>query len=444
MTQRDALVLDAHGAVLRQLLTSELNEWQFHRAVTVDEALAIRDRSDILVGIAVFDPGMQWVSERFSRLLAQADLEWVAIVAPEALKDARLGPFIVHSFHDFHTLPVDPRRLTMTLGHAIGKAARRRAMQENNTRNAGRYGMTGHSAAMQQLYRQLDRVVLADAPVLLSGESGTGKELVARAIHDYSPRNVGPFVAMNCAAIPASLIQSELFGHEKGAFTGASQRKIGNIEASAGGVLFLDEIGDLPLDLQANLLRFLQEMNVVRLGATSHVDVDTRVVAATHVDLQAAVDLGKFRADLLYRLDVIHIHLPPLRARREDIALIAARVFDKYASDHGTSVCGFSDEAIKAMEAHAWPGNVRELINRVRHAMVMSEHRLILPEDLGLAPAHALVPAMTLQQARSHLERDVIERSLRQNHSNVSRSARQLGVSRVTLYRLMNRLNITP
>ncbi|QID16822.1 sigma-54-dependent Fis family transcriptional regulator [Nitrogeniibacter mangrovi] len=444
MSLRDALIYDARGQVLRELAAQGFDDWQFHRAATPAEAVALHERGGCRVGIAVFDQALDPIPDPLARLVAEAEVEWVALASPEALMHPVLGPFIVHTFHDYHTLPLDPPRLRVTLGHAHGKAERRHQMRDASLRSSGRFGMTGRSPAMQRLYRQLDKVVGADAPVLLSGESGTGKELVARAIHDYSARADGPFVAMNCAAIPASLIQSELFGHEKGAFTGALQRKIGNIEASDRGVLFLDEIGDLSLELQANLLRFLQEMNVVRLGATRHVDVDTRVVAATHVDLHSAVAHEQFRADLFYRLDVVHLHLPPLRERVEDIALLAHTIFDKYATQHPTPVRGFSDEAVQAMEAHLWPGNVRELINRVRHAMIMSEHRLILPEDLGLAAPVDTPPVMTLQRARTHLDRDMIERSLRQNHCNVSQSARQLGISRVTLYRLMNRLNINP
>ncbi|KAA3654047.1 MAG: sigma-54-dependent Fis family transcriptional regulator [Proteobacteria bacterium] len=368
--------------------------------------------------------------------------EWIAVVAPQALDDPQLRPCIVQHFHDFHTLPADSTRLLMTLGHAYGKALVHARMHEGSGHET-RFGMVGQSKVMQALYEQLDKVIKVDVPVLLSGESGTGKELVARAIHRYSARAGGPFVAMNCAAVPGNLIQSELFGHEKGAFTGAQRRSIGNIEASTKGVLFLDEIGDLSLDLQTNLLRFLQDMTIVRVGGTEPIAVDTRVVAASHVDLSAAIAAGRFRADLFYRLDVVHLHVPPLRERRDDIRELAKAVFYNNIAMKSPRLAGFSEAAFLAMESYHWPGNVRDLINRVRRAMIMCDGTHIAPADLGLGTRQSPIPrAMTLEGARTEFDREMILRCLRQNDANVSSSARQLGVSRGTLYRLMARLGI--
>jgi DNA-binding NtrC family response regulator len=250
-------------------------------------------------------------------------------------------------------------------------------------------------------------------------------------------------VPVNCGALPVNLVQSELFGHEKGAFTGAHQRRKGSLECAEGGTIFLDEIGDLPLESQASLLRFLQEKRLVRIGSTSPIGVDTRVLAATHVDLAAAVRRRDFREDLYYRLNVLHLQMPPLRERDGDIALHADVVFSTFASQKGPAVKGFSRAALAAMEAHGWPGNVRELINRVQKAMIMCDGRRITPADLGLGARNGEAGSISLERARHHTERDLIATALQRNGHNVAATARQLGVSRVTLYRLMQKLDIS-
>jgi DNA-binding NtrC family response regulator len=244
-------------------------------------------------------------------------------------------------------------------------------------------------------------------------------------------------VPINCGAIQPSLIQSELFGHEKGAFTGATSEKRGLFESANGGSVFLDEIGDLPLALQANLLRFLQEGTIVRVGSSSPRQLDVRVIAATHVDLEKAVATGTFREDLYYRLDVLPLHAQPLRERREDIHLLALHFFRRFSAEKHGPLRGFSRRAIQALEAHSWPGNVRELMNRVRSAMIMAEGKLIVPADLGLAVPLGMEVHNALDDARLLAERRAIHSSLQQTGRNVAGSARQLGVSRMTLYRLM-------
>jgi len=253
-----------------------------------------------------------------------------------------------------------------------------------------------------------------------------------------------PFIAVNCGALPTNLIQSELFGHEKGAFTGAHQRKIGRIESAAGGTLFLDEIGDLALDLQVNLLRFLQEKTIERVGGTEKIHVDVRVIAATHVDLERAVKEGRFREDLYYRLNVLHLNVPSLREREQDIELLARFFFDKFAKEKNRNVKGFRRDTLQAMNDYEWPGNVRELINRIRRAMVMCDNRLITTADLGLERRLSQRRLTTLDEARTRAEKEAIQYSLRFNRNNVSQAARQLGVSRVTLYRLMEKYQIAP
>ncbi|MGZ3181389.1 MAG: sigma-54 interaction domain-containing protein [Telluria sp.] len=295
--------------------------------------------------------------------------------------------------------------------------------------------ITGSSPAVQRLRSQILRVAAVDAPVLIWGESGSGKELAALAIHAASARATGPFVAINCGAIPASLIQSELFGHERGAFTGAARARAGLIESAAGGTIFLDEIADLPREQQANLLRFLQEKTIYRVGAARSLAVDVRVVAASHVNLERAVADGQFREDLYYRVSVLPLEVPPLRARQEDIVPLAEQVLRAHAGDAHAPVRGFAPEALAALLAHPWPGNVRELINRVRRALVLAEGSHLSAADLGLAAPAPAAPGSLRAQA----ERDAIATCLARHGNIVSRAARELGVSRTTMYRLLAR-----
>jgi DNA-binding NtrC family response regulator len=296
--------------------------------------------------------------------------------------------------------------------------------------------MVGTCEAMQQLFITIRKVANTDASVFISGESGTGKELTAVAIHERSPRKKGPFVAINCGAIARDLIQSELFGYERGAFTGANQRKIGRVEAADGGTLFLDEIGDLPLESQVHLLRFLQERKIDRLGGHESVPVDVRVISATHVDIDIAMRDGSFRTDLFHRLCVLRVDEPPLRSRGKDIEILANHVLHKFKSDGKRKIRGFSPSAIDAMYSYAWPGNVREMINRVRRAIVMAENKLITADDLGLGP-FAGIESMTLAVARDLAEKRAIELALLRHRHKLSEAAADLGISRVTLYRMM-------
>jgi len=279
--------------------------------------------------------------------------------------------------------------------------------------------------------------------VLISGESGSGKELAARAIHEASARAAGPFVPVNCGAIQASLIQSELFGYSRGAFTGAARERRGFFEAANHGTLFLDEIGDLPLDLQINLLRFLQEATITPVGSTQSIPVDVRIVAATNVNIGAAIISGAFREDLFYRLNVLPLQVPPLRERKEDIEPLALHFFDKFAHEKNPRLKGFTQRALVLMQAHDWPGNVRELINCVRRAMVMADGRLIKPKDLGLPEDALHQHREDLTETRTRAERGAIFVSLQHTGRNVTQAAKQLGVSRMTLYRLMAKHGIS-
>ena len=369
-------------------------------------------------------------------LRAHSSLEWVGAFAPDILAQPACRDLILDHFFDHHTMPIDGARLALTLGHAHGRAALRSAAHAVEA-PAHDTSIVGDSVAARELVRQILRVAKVDAPVLVSGESGSGKELTAQAIHRRSSRAEGPFVPVNCGAIQATLIQSELFGHAKGAYTGASTEGRGLIEAANGGTIFLDEIGDLSLDLQTNLLRFLQEKTINRVGSTRSIRVDARVIAATHVDLDKAVAAGTFREDLFYRLNVVPLRVPSLRERLPDVGMLAEHFFNQFSAEKGPQLKGFSRRAMLAMSEHNWPGNVRELINRVRRAVVMTEGHLIGPVDLGLEARDESHAWDALEEARTRAERGAISVSLQQAGRNVTEAAKQLGVSRMTLYRLM-------
>jgi len=443
MKTRHVLAVDPQNRLGDQRARIAADSQVLHCAGSVAAAREILHMNHCGVGLVVFDSLAPAYREEIEQLIsATPATEWIAIVTPETIGCKALQAFILNAFHDFHTLPIDPQRLAMSIGHACGRAGLRLALADPDEAS-GRFGIIGTSPVMINFFRQLEKVVDADLPVLIGGESGTGKELVAKAIHGQSSRSKKPFVVVNCAAIPTHLIQAELFGYEKGAFTGATERKIGKIEAANGGLLFFDEIGDLPPDLQGNLLRVLQERTITRLGSTQAIPVDFRLVAATHVDLHEAILAKRFREDLFYRLNVIHLQLPPLRERGGDVGLLAETVLRNFASTTPKCrVVGFTAEALRTINSYHWPGNVRELINRVRRGVIMSEGKLLGSGDMGFEAADLEPPAVTLEAARASFERDIVETGLRANSNNVSRTARQLGISRVTLYRVMNKLNI--
>ncbi len=412
-------------------------DWEVHVALSLSVAKRLIDEYRFLVGfILMARPDAAVCDDIDGFLQNHSNMEWVGGFESVAMELPECRDLIFERMFDHVTLPVDAQRLASTLGHAYGRAALQHGAAGGEVALSDS-SIVGQTPAVTRLLRQVSRIARVDAPALICGESGSGKELVAHAIHSSSPRASGPFVVVNCGAIPAALIQSELFGHEKGSFTGADRQRRGLIETANGGTLFLDEIGDLPLDMQTNLLRFLQESTIDRVGSTKGIRVDVRVIAATNVDLEAAVASGAFRKDLFYRLNVLPLSVPPLRERGEDIKLLAQHFFQKYASDRGCRLKGFSRRALIAMAAHEWPGNVRELINRIRRAMVLAEGRLITPADLGLEHFDSSLIRVPLDEARMNAERHAISKSLQSAGKNVSFAAKQLRVSRMTLYRLM-------
>ncbi len=295
----------------------------------------------------------------------------------------------------------------------------------------------GATPKMRDIFTALAQVAKTDATVLIQGESGTGKELAARAIHTRSARRQGPFVAINCGAIPETLLESELFGAERGAYTGAHAQRKGKLELAQGGTLFLDEIGEMSLPLQVKLLRFLQERRLERVGGRESITVDARVIAATNKELKTEIQAGRFREDVFYRLSVVVLTMPPLRERGEDVVLLA-NTFLKKNCEQQSRRLRFSGQALEAIAAHAWPGNVRELENAVQRAVIMARTRFIEPADLGIEPA-VRAPSSTLREARNQTEREMLAGALTRWQGNISRAARELGVSRPAIHDLLNK-----
>jgi DNA-binding NtrC family response regulator len=426
------------------LLRSSMPDWEIHSVTTLGDAGRELRNNHYLVGLLMHDREQQRPNDVDAFLRRHSNMQWVGVFHPHDLESTPCRDLVIEHLCDYHTAPVDTIRLSHTLGHAHGWAMLKRRRQQSIDHANTDSPLIGQCEAIVRLRAQVARVAKVAAPVLIWGESGSGKELTAQAIHDQSERASGPFVPINCGAISPTLIHSELFGYERGAFTGASRGKAGLIESANGGTLFLDEIGDLPKDQQANLLRFLQEKTICRLGSTRNIRVDVRVIAASHVQLQQAVAKGDFREDLYYRLAVLPVTVPALRDRREDIVTLADHFFHMYASEKAPRLKGFSDRAIAAILDHHWPGNVRELINRVRRAMVMSDGRLITPDDLGLdRGTPALMPA-ALDDTRARSERIALRDCLERSGQNVSRAARDLGVSRTTMYRLLSKHGMRP
>lgn len=376
-------------------------------------------------------------------ILTQAPMTKVIITTgneerANALEAVALGAY------DFHNKPVDPNIMRLVIDRALKlydiEAENRRlaACQANSPLD----GVIAASPAMLQVCRQVERVASANVAVLITGESGTGKEVIARAIQRASPRAAKPFVAINCAAIPGNLLESELFGHEKGAFTGAVRQTIGKVEQAHTGTLFLDEIGDMPVDLQAKLLRFLQNRTIERIGGRREIEVDVRIVSATNRNLEEAMHSGAFREDLYYRLNEVSIALPPLRDRPGDAVLLAKFFLTKHAEGLGRPPKGFTPDAVAAIAAYGWPGNIRELENRMRRAMLMAEGKSITAADIALPGDGATAELSPLKDIREKAETDAVLRALALANNNVSAAAQMLGVSRPTLYGLMRQANI--
>jgi DNA-binding NtrC family response regulator len=404
-----------------------------------------------LVDIPDGDPA--WLAHVQRVVERRRHIAWIAVVSPESIADPRVREFIAIHCADYHTTPVCAERLRHALGHAAGMAALvandhapSLPVDGDDAADAADDGhaLVCRSPALQLIRRDLEKIASADMPVLITGETGTGKELIARAVHRSSRRRDQPFVAVNCASMPLSLIHAELFGFEKGALTGEDRRRFGHRQPAAGGTVFLDEIGDLDPELQALLLRFLEQKTVRRVGGPEEMQAAARVVAATRVDLEPAVAQGRFREDLYYRLNVLRVVLPPLRDRPEDVEALARAFLARFAGERPSHVVGFSKSAVSAMVGHSWPGNARELLNRVRRAVVMADGRLITPADLHLDEQVVAEGDLRLDQAREQAEQLTVREALRRTGGNATRAARLIGVSRATFYRLLDKHRLLP
>lgn len=411
--------------------------WLIEKVESIEQAGALLASGRCEIGIAQLSADPHRLSRRMDELCKALDhLPWLALIAPEALESSEIRRCIWESFHSYQTLPPEIEQLVGALDQASAMARLRPPAQPLSSEPH----MVGASPEIGAVFHSIRKFAAVDAPVLITGESGTGKELAAIAIHERSRRASAPFVAVNCAALPPTLIQSELFGHERGAFTGAVRRRIGRIETANQGTIFLDEIGDLAADMQANLLRFLQEKTIQRIGSEREIETDVRVIAATNIDLERAVADGRFREDLYFRLNVLRLHMPPLRTRAGDAEILAKFFCERFSREDGGRARAFTQQALEAIASHPWPGNVRELINRVRRALTMCEGRLITPADLGFARAAEDIGCISLDRAIQQAEQEAVRHALQASRHNLSLAARRLGISRPRLYRLMEKI----
>lgn len=423
------------------------------------EVLIAGDRAEAITQLRRYEPGVVTLDlglppDPGGVTEGLATLEEILSLAPEtkvivvtgdndrtnAVKAIGLGAY------DFYQKPVDPELLALIVDRAYQvyelEIENRRLAQAQH--KAPLEGVIATSPQMLKVCRTVEKVAPSDITTLILGASGTGKELVARALHELSPRAGKKLVAINCAAIPDTLLESELFGYEKGAFTGAAKQTKGKIEYADGGTLFLDEIGDLPFDLQAKLLRFIQERVVERIGGRQEIPVDVRIICATHQNLKQLITEGRFREDLYYRVSEITINIPSLKEREGDAVVLAKTFLDRFSEEQGRPIRGFDKEAIQAIESYDWPGNVREIESRIKRAVIMSDGPNITAEDLELDVSDTESLPLNLQQVRDEAEHAAIVRALNHTDANVSETAKLLGITRPTLYRLMEKYGVSP
>ncbi len=463
------LIVDDSGEIRKQLKWGLTKNYKIFLAESVDEALKLfRQHNPKVVTLDLgLPPDIDGASEGLrclEEMLRQEPATKIIVLSgnedhANALTAVDMGAY------DYYHKPINLDELRIILSrafHVAGLEEENRRLQQSagQDNEQGYSGIFGQCPQMQQVFSMIKKVASIDVPVLILGESGTGKEVVARAIHNRGIRKSGSMIAINCGAIPENLLESELFGHEKGAFTGAQNRVQGKIEYAEGGTLFLDEIGEMAPLLQVKLLRFLQEKVIQRVGGRTDIPVDTRIVAATNVDIVESIAAGSFREDLYYRIGVITINLPPLRERGDDIELLANIFLRKFGQEFGQKVRGYSTPALKWLRRYDWPGNVRELENKIKRAVVMTDSPIIEAHDLGFEekPLDSAVAeesqsagtdsvprdeisfsGMTLKDARRQVERTLLQQALERSQGNILKAAEELAVSRPTFYDLLKK-----
>ncbi len=448
-TARSLLIVEDDLALQKQIKWS-VDKFDSVTASDRESALVqLRRHSPAVVTMDLgLPPDADGVSEGFKLLeqilSAQADTKVIVLTGQNdqanALRAVALGAY------DFFAKPFEPELLNLT----IERAFRMFELQKENRRLQSMHqpdalsGLVTRDPEMLRICRTIEKVAASTATVMLLGESGTGKEVLARGLHQSSPRKGGKFVAINCAAIPENLLESELFGYEKGAFTGAAKTTIGKIETANGGTLMLDEIGDLPFPLQAKLLRFIQERTIERVGGRQEIPVDVRIVCATHQDLNALSKEGRFREDLYYRLAEIVVNIPPLRSRKGDAALLAHSFLRRFAEEQNRGSLHLSEGALRSIESYSWPGNIRELENCIKRAVIMADGNQILADDIGLSISEESIEeqSLDLRVIRENAEKGALIQALSRVNGNIAKAAELLGVSRPTLYDLMHRLGL--
>lgn len=460
MQQKTLLIVDDEETILRQLEWGFKQDFNVVTATTPEEALGtVKAKKP---GLMILDLSLSEDPAQLegfhvleSSLQVTPTLKVIVITGHDERENALEA--ISKGAYDFYAKPVVIEELRIMLNRAAKllsleeelAALRRRTGEQHEFE-----GIIAMSKEMVSVFDTVKRVAPTDVTILITGESGTGKELVASAIHRRSPRRDKPFVPINCGAIPENLLESELFGHEKGSFTGAHASRPGKFEVADGGTIFLDEIGELPLTLQVKLLRFLQDQVIERIGGRQPIEVDVRIIAATNRDLKGMIEQRTFREDLFYRINTIGVDLPPLRERGDDVMLLAMYFLNRYNGEFSKNIRGLSESAQETLHRYPWPGNVRELENRVKRAVIMAPAKIIQPEDMDLAyhgdlpenESHQTVNIQrkTLREARDDLEHRLVTRALLNSTGNVSAAAQELGVSRPTLHDLMKKYGINP
>ncbi len=441
---RKLLIVEDDPGLLKQLKWC-FEEYEVFTAENREDAIAELRRNEPAVvlqdlGLPPKPEGVEEGLATLSETLRLAPHTKVIVVTGNGDQENALTA-IAQGAYDFYEKPVDTDTLKLLVDRAFNmyelEAENRRLQHQVNESPLD--GIVAASEGMLAVCRMIEKVAPTDVTTLLLGESGTGKELLARALHRLSPRSEKNFVAINCAAIPENLLESELFGHEKGAFTGAHKQAIGKVELAQGGTLFLDEIGDMPMSLQAKMLRFLQERVIERVGGREEISVDVRVVCATNQDPQDLIKEGLFREDLYYRVSEITINIPPYRDREEGRLILARTLLQKYCAKQNSGINGFSDDAMVAIEVYSWPGNVRELENKIKGAVIMADGKMVTAADLGLQSDDELGDSLNLREVRHNAEAKAIRVALTRSYGNVSKTAELLGVTRPTLYDMLKK-----